>query len=158
MDYNKEKEEEYEEEKQENEEEEEEEEETKCQDTQTPSRFLKKNHPENLILSDKHVGTWTRRKLAIISEQMNISLLSKIEPRCFEETNNDQHWINAMEHELNQIEKNHTWELVPRLKDKNVIGTKWVFRNKSNEYGKVVRNKARLVCKGYSQVEGIDFE
>jgi len=38
-----------------------------------------------------------------------------------------------------------------------VIGTKWVFRNKMNENG-VVRNKARLVCKGYSQVEGIDFE
>jgi len=39
-----------------------------------------------------------------------------------------------------------------------VIGTKWVFWNKLNEDGEVVRNKARLVCKGYSQVEGIDFE
>jgi len=39
-----------------------------------------------------------------------------------------------------------------------VIGTKWVFRNKLNEDGKVVRNKERLVYKGYAQVEGIEFE
>jgi hypothetical protein len=63
-----------------------------------------------------------------------------------------------MEEELDQIEKNETWELVPRPKDKNVIGTKRIFRNKLNRDGKVTRNKARLVCKGYAQVEGIDFE
>jgi len=63
-----------------------------------------------------------------------------------------------MDEELDQIEKNKTWELVPRPKNKNVIGTKWIFRNKLNEDGKVIRNKARLVCKGYAQVEGIDFE
>src|SRR5271154_2968381 len=63
-----------------------------------------------------------------------------------------------MEEELSQIERNDTWELVPRPKDKNVIGTKWIFRNKMNEDGQVTRNKARLVCKGYAQVEGIDFE
>ena len=63
-----------------------------------------------------------------------------------------------MNEELDHIEKNDTWELVPRPKDKNVIGTKWVFRNKLNEDEQVTRNKARLVCKGYAQVEGIDFE
>jgi hypothetical protein len=63
-----------------------------------------------------------------------------------------------MDEELDQIEKNDTWELVPRPKNKNVISTKWVFRNKLNEYGHVTRNKARLVCKGYAQIEGIDFE
>ena len=40
----------------------------------------------------------------------------------------------------------------------NVIGTKWIFKNKFNEHGHVARNKDRLVCKGYAQVEGIDFE
>jgi hypothetical protein len=63
-----------------------------------------------------------------------------------------------MDEELDQIEKNDTWELVPRPRYKNVIDTKWVFRNKLNEDGQVTRNKARLVCKGYTQVEGIDFE
>lgn len=63
-----------------------------------------------------------------------------------------------MNEELHQIEKNDIWELVPRPKDKNVIGTKWVFRNKLNEDGQVSRDKAKLVCKGYAQVEGIDFE
>eukprot|EP00253_Pinus_taeda_P035988 PITA_35988 len=63
-----------------------------------------------------------------------------------------------MDEEFEQIKRNKTWELVPRPKDKNVIGTKWVFKNKLNENGEVIRNKARLVCKGYAQQEGIDFE
>jgi hypothetical protein len=63
-----------------------------------------------------------------------------------------------MDEELDQIEKNDTWELVLRPKNKNVICTKWVFRNKLNEDGQVTRNKARLVCKGYAQIERIDFE
>ena len=53
--------------------------------------------------------------------------------------------------------KSEIWELVPRLANKNMIGTKWVFKNKMNEQGEVIRNKERLVCKGYSQQEGIDY-
>jgi hypothetical protein len=63
-----------------------------------------------------------------------------------------------MDEELDQIEKNDTWELVPRPKNKNVIDRKWVFKNTLNEDGHVTRNKAILVCKGYAQIEGIDFE
>jgi hypothetical protein len=63
-----------------------------------------------------------------------------------------------MDEELDQIEKNDTWQLVPRPKNKNVIGTKWVFKNKLNEDRQVARKKARLVCKGYAQIERIDFE
>ena len=63
-----------------------------------------------------------------------------------------------MNEEPEKIEKNNTLELVPRPHDKNVIGTKWIFKNRLNGNGEVIRNKARLVCKGYAQQEGIDFE
>ncbi|TLX66406.1 hypothetical protein E9993_23430, partial [Labilibacter sediminis] len=55
-------------------------------------------------------------------------------------------------------ERNKVWELVPRPKNRSIIGTKWVFRNKLDENGVVIRNKARLVAKGYYQEEGIDFD
>jgi hypothetical protein len=81
-----------------------------------------------------------------------------IEPKKFDESSKHDDWIRAMNEELDQIEKNNNWELVPRPEDKNVIGTKWVFKNKMNEKGQVVRNKARIACKGYAQVEGQDFD
>ena len=62
-----------------------------------------------------------------------------------------------MEEELRQFLINDVWDLVPKPKRTRVIGTKWVFRNKLNEKGEVVRNKARLVAQGYSQQEGIDY-
>ena len=102
--------------------------------------------------SDKNARTQTRKKLTSSSEQVNLSLLSKIKPKYFAKTSKDEGWIVVMNEELDQIQKNQTWELVPRPKHKNVIGTKWVFINKLNEDGKVVRNKERLVCKGYAQV------
>ena len=71
-----------------------------------------------------------------------------VEPKTFAEASKSDDWIKAMNEELDQIEKNHTWELVPRPKGKNVVGTKWVLKNKINEYGQVIRNKERLVCKG----------
>jgi len=49
------------------------------------------------------------------------------------------------------------WDLVPKPQQKNIIGTKWLFRNKLNEQGEVIRNKATLVLQGYSQQEGIDY-
>ena len=53
-----------------------------------------------------------------------------------------------MQEELNQFERNEVWELVLKSNDQNVIGTKWVFRNKMDENGIIVRNKARLVAPG----------
>ena len=62
-----------------------------------------------------------------------------------------------MEEEIEQIENNKTQTLVPKPADKNVIGTKWVFRKKLDENGEITRKKARLVCKGYAQEEGLDY-
>ena len=67
-------------------------------------------------------------------------------------------WVNAMYEELNQFRRSDVWYLVPRPHDKNVIRTKWVFKNKSDEKGIITRNKASLVAQGYSQVEGLDFD
>ena len=63
-----------------------------------------------------------------------------------------------MHEELHQFVRNDVWELVPRPKGVNVIGTKWIFKNKSDKHGTVIRNKSRLVARDYTQVEGIDFD
>ncbi|WKA07524.1 hypothetical protein VitviT2T_025341 [Vitis vinifera] len=64
----------------------------------------------------------------------------------------------AMQDELNQFERSEVWELVSRPSNQSVIGTRWVFRNKMDENGTIVRNKARLVVQGFNQEEMIDYE
>jgi vacuolar-type H+-ATPase catalytic subunit A/Vma1 len=86
-----------------------------------------------------------------------IGLLSVIEPATVDEALSDDGWILAMQEEVNQFQRNDVWDLVPKHKHTNIIGTKWVFRNKLNEQGELVRNKARLVAQGYNQQEGIDY-
>jgi hypothetical protein len=63
----------------------------------------------------------------------------------------------AMHEELNNFKRNEVWSLMPHSKQ-NIVGTKWVFRNKQDEHGVVTRNKAQLVVKGYAQVAGLDLE
>ena len=63
-----------------------------------------------------------------------------------------------MHEELHQFVQNDVWELVLWPEGVNVIGTKWIFENKSIEHGTVIRNKSRLVAQGYDQVEGVDFD
>ncbi|KAL0308843.1 UNVERIFIED_CONTAM: Retrovirus-related Pol polyprotein from transposon RE2 [Sesamum radiatum] len=62
-----------------------------------------------------------------------------------------------MEEEIKMIEKNNTWELTDRPKDKEVIGVKWIYKTKLNADGSIQKHKARLVAKGYSQLPGIDY-
>ena len=62
-----------------------------------------------------------------------------------------------MHEELHQFVRNDVWELVPRPNGVNVIETKWIFKNKSDEHDTVIRNKSRLFAQGYTQAEVIDF-
>jgi hypothetical protein len=69
----------------------------------------------------------------------------------------DSSWVSAMHKELENFERKQVWTLVEPPHDVNVIGAKWVFKNKQGEDGEVVRNKAHLVAQSFSQVEGLDF-
>ncbi|KAJ1689849.1 hypothetical protein LUZ63_014004 [Rhynchospora breviuscula] len=114
------------------------------------------SHPLSNVIGDPREGVRTRSGL----NQMvgHCAFVSQLEPKSFKEANVDPNWIVAMQEELNQFERNQVWELVPLPSGKQVIGTKWVYRNKLDELGNVVRNKTRLVAQGFKQQEGIDFE
>ncbi|CAM8934750.1 unnamed protein product [Rhodiola kirilowii] len=63
-----------------------------------------------------------------------------------------------MQEEFCEFQRNDVWDLVSRPDSVNVIGTKWIFKNKSDEHGNITRNKARLVAQGFTQIEGVDFD
>jgi len=98
-------------------------------------------------------GVSTRRRIVFYE---HVAFISQIEPKNVNDALNDNNWIVAMQDELNQFTRNDVWFLVPKTDDMNIIGTKWIFRNKMDEDGNIVRNKARLVAKGYNQEEGIE--
>jgi hypothetical protein len=116
---------------------------------------IQRNHPVDQILGDISKGVTIRSRLVNFCE--HYSFVSSIEPFRVEEALLDPDWVLAMQEELNNFKRNEVWTLVPRPKQ-NVVGIKWVFRNKQDEHRVVTRNKARLVAKGYAQVAGLDFE
>ncbi|GJR59776.1 putative ribonuclease H-like domain-containing protein [Tanacetum coccineum] len=84
--------------------------------------------------------------------------LSQIEPTSIAKALSDSSWVEAMQEELLQFKLQQVWILVDLPNGKKAIGTKWVFRNKKDERGIVIRNKARLVAQGHKQEEGIDYD
>ncbi|KAL4366735.1 hypothetical protein GQ457_05G021070 [Hibiscus cannabinus] len=108
------------------------------------------------ILGDPSKGVTPRSSLRNTCNF--VAFISCIKPKNINEALNDDYWILAMQDELNQFERSKVWTLVERPNDKSSIGTKWVFRNKLDESGNIVRNKARLVAQGYNQEEVIDFD
>ena len=103
------------------------------------ARYVKRNNAPDQIIGDKSDGTMTIKNLK------GTCFLAKFEPYSVKDALDNESCIEAMNEEIEQIERNRTWNFVPRPKDKNVIGTKWIFRNKLNEGGEVSRKKARLV-------------
>nr|GEZ27484.1 hypothetical protein [Tanacetum cinerariifolium] len=83
---------------------------------------------------------------------------TSVEPKTYKEALTQSYWIEAMQEELNEFERLEVWELVPRLDKVMVITLKWIYKVKIDELGGILKNKARLVARGYRQEEGIDFE
>jgi len=69
-----------------------------------------------------------------------------------------EHWVKAMQEELDSLKQNEVWEIVPTPTDRKLVGCRWVFKIKTDAQGNLTRYKARLVAKGYSQVKGIDYD
>jgi hypothetical protein len=80
------------------------------------------------------------------------------EPSCHGEAAGQQVWQDAMTEEYQSIMKNDVWDIVPRPKGKSVVTSKWIYKIKHAADGSVEKYKARFVARGFSQVEGIDYE
>ncbi|KAI3692233.1 hypothetical protein L6452_32044 [Arctium lappa] len=124
---------------------------------------IQKNHPPQLVIGDISSPMMTRNqsRLQEMQDQQHTVLscfLSQLEPKKAHDAMKESSWIEAMQEELLQFKLQDVWDLVDLPKGQRAIGTKWVFRNKRDERGIVIRNKARLVAQGYTQEEGIDYE
>nr|GEW88056.1 hypothetical protein [Tanacetum cinerariifolium] len=86
------------------------------------------------------------------------AFLTSVEPKTYKDALTQSCWIEAMQEELNEFERLEVWELIPRPNKVMVITLKWIYKVKLDELGGILKNKARLVARGYRQEEGIDFE
>nr|GEU81192.1 hypothetical protein [Tanacetum cinerariifolium] len=121
---------------------------------------------ERLFGQGEASNTNYTNKLNIVSSPVNVDTgifsgaydYEVEEPKKVIQALADPSWIEAMQDELLQFRLQKVWRLVDLPKGKHAIGTKWVYRNKKDERGIVVRNKARLVAQGYTQEEIIDYD
>jgi len=90
--------------------------------------------------------------MAMMSENV------ETKPSSFEEAFQQPIWVHAMVEENDPIIKNSAWEIVPRLEGKSVVGSRWIYKVKQVVYGSVEKHKATFLAKGFSQVQGIDYE
>jgi hypothetical protein len=109
----------------------------------------------NNILGAIEKGVTTQSRVITFCE--HYSFVFSFEPFKVEDALRDPDWVVAMQEELNNFKRNKVWSLVEWPKQ-NIVGTKWVFRNKQDEHGVVTRNNVRLATKGFSQVKCLDFE
>nr|GEY43327.1 retrovirus-related Pol polyprotein from transposon TNT 1-94 [Tanacetum cinerariifolium] len=86
------------------------------------------------------------------------AFLTSVEPKTYKEALTQSCWIEAMQEELNEFECLEVWDLIPRPDQVMVITLKWIYKVKLDELGGILKNKARLVSRGYRQEEGIYFK
>nr|GEU72627.1 hypothetical protein [Tanacetum cinerariifolium] len=110
-----------------------------------PTSKIHSIHPTTQILRDPTLVVQTRSKVNKSSGAYDFAL-------------EDKSWVDAMQEELLQFQIQKVWIMVNLPFEKKAIGTKWVYRNKKDERGVVVRNKAKLVAKGHRQEERIDYD
>ncbi|GAA0154792.1 hypothetical protein LIER_37968 [Lithospermum erythrorhizon] len=113
-----------------------------------PASQIQKNDLVDNIIREIDQGVTTRRKEPVDYRKMvgligERCFISKVEPKNVDEALKDEHWINALQHELLQFQRNDVWELVPRPNDHNVIGTKWIFKNKFDKQELLLEIKQR---------------
>ena len=82
----------------------------------------------------------------------------EIEPSSFEEAVQQLIWVDAMVEEYDSIVHNSVWNVVPRSENKSVVSSRWLYKVKHDADGSVEKHKARFVARGFSQVEGIDYD
>nr|GFC46683.1 hypothetical protein [Tanacetum cinerariifolium] len=139
----------------------------------TPTLKIHKDHPKTQIISPVDTLIQTRNKskemeeqsfIATIHQKTNPTLLqfclfscflSQVEPKKISDALQDPSWVEAMQKKLLQFKIQNVWSLVDYPKGVRPIGTKWVLKNKKDERGIVIRNKARLVAQGHTQEEKI---
>nr|GEV66825.1 retrovirus-related Pol polyprotein from transposon TNT 1-94 [Tanacetum cinerariifolium] len=115
-----------------------------------------KDHPLEQVIRNPSQSVRTRRQLESNYEMCMFALtVSRIKPKNIKEAMADSAWIESMLEELHQFDRLDVWELVDIPLCKNVINMKWLWKNKHDEENIVIRNKSRLVAKGYAQKEGV---
>ncbi|KAJ9561415.1 hypothetical protein OSB04_006575 [Centaurea solstitialis] len=123
---------------------------------QPPALRWTKDHPIDQVLGNPSSGIKTRRQSGNVC--LYVNFISENEPKEIDDALRDPAWVSAMQEELAEFIRNNVWLLVPRPRKRTIIGSKWIFRNKLDEIGTIIRNKARLVAQGYRQEEGIDYD
>jgi hypothetical protein len=118
---------------------------------------IQKAHPPQQIIGNLNERIPRSSRSAHLSCFTNTLFVALFEPRDVGHALSNLSWVNAMHEELENFERNQVWTLFEPPRYVNVIGTKWVFKNKPWEDGEIVRSKARLVAQVFSQVEGVDF-
>ncbi|KAI3754817.1 hypothetical protein L1987_54608 [Smallanthus sonchifolius] len=123
-----------------------------------PNHRIHYAHPVENIIGSLEDGVKTRSQAGNVNVCLYSCFLSQEEPKNVIVALQDPSWIEAMQEELLQSKKLNLWHLVDLPEGKYTIGTKWVFKNKNDYRGIVVRNKARLVVQGFYQEEGLDYD